>query len=396
MAVFPFTVRATDSEGSYADRQFNITVRNSRVERFMVLTATDAYTSPDATTWTQRNGSGGITCAYGNGFWLILRSKDNMSCFKSTDGINYSAIDYTNMTFLDETGQTLTGNDIPTSMATFLTYKLKFWNGKFWLFMVWGINFDLYSTEDGITWQRKRLAAFTSTVTSSRALSNTTLARVQLSDDNGTLFIPYIATASANMTAGYSSCLGWSTTDGVTFTQIKDISNSSNAQGCSFLTRVNGLYLALGAYHNGVLAADHYSYSTDGLNWTQQSYGTTSQTLGGASCFVNGDMTYVNGMLYTFCGRATSNPLPIYYYTSSDGLNWTENQLKTFISGTGNPYFMFKNGVFIIVGSTSNGTDETADNTLPNGGFRVSVDGANWTIVNEISSSTTYTDVAAM
>jgi len=392
MAVFPFTVRATDSEGSYADRQFNITVRNSRVERFMALTATDAWTSPDGTTWTQRNGAGGISCEYGNGFWLILKSANDMSCFKSTDGINYATINAADMIFLDSTGNSISG---PTSIQA-KSCKLKFWNGKFWIAIIAGVSYALYSTEDGITWKQHILYADTNVITS-KIMSSSYLNKVYMTEDNGTLFIPFPFNNTISPDSGYSAGLGWSTTDGVTFTLLTDISNTGTGKGSAFLTRVNGLYLTQNAFHNNSQILTSYTYSTDGLNWTLQSYGSTTPTIGSSSAYMESGFIYVNGMLYTITSKTTGVAAPLYYYTSNDGLNWTENTMKSFLSGSCYSQVMFKNGLFLIAPTNAQGVDETADNTKPNNGIRLSVDGTNWSYVNEQSGLTmAYTDIAAM
>ena len=399
MAVFPFTVRATDSEGSYADRQFNITVRNSRVERFMAVDATDAWTSPDATTWTQRNGAGGIACAYGNGFWLIIRSINNSSVFKSTDGINYTSIANTDQIFLDETGTTTTGfalNSIGNNT------KLKFWNGRFWIATINGNasaatgSLDLWSTVDGITWKRKRLLTLSTATT--LALAGGTY-NFNFSEDNGTLFIPqYVRNTSAVPTSGWG--FGWSTTDGENFTQIKSSAQTTGSTSASFLTRINGVYFAQVTELNGstgVVNPTVYQYSTDGLNWTTQSWGGPRL---GTSAYPQG-FIYVNGQVYVFASRNASAVQPGIMAVSSDGLTWTEQPYKTFWSATsfsaGNTNYLFKNGVFLLASTGATGADATADNSLPNNGMRVSVDGVNWTPVNTIGTGVKgYYDIAAM
>jgi len=357
----------------------------------MALTSTDAWTSPDGTTWTQRNGAGGISCEYGNGFWLILKSADDMSCFKSTDGINYATINAADMTFLDASGNSMSG---PTSLVA-ASCKLKFWNGKFWIAAIYGVAYALFSTEDGVTWKQHILYADTNVITT-KVMNSTLLKKIYMTVDNGTMFIPFPFGSGITPNTGYSGCLGWSTTDGETFTQITDISNSGKTLGCVFLARVNGLYLTQSAFHNNTQSAPTYTYSTDGLNWTQQSYGTTSVTIGSTSAYMQSGFMYVNGLLYAITSKTTGVGQALYYYTSDDGLTWTENTMKSFISAASVTYPIFKNGLFLVTSSTGQGNDESATLTSPNNGIRISVDGANWSYVNEQTGTMTYTDIAAM
>jgi hypothetical protein len=391
MAVFPFTVRATDSEGSYSDRQFNITVRNSRVERFMVIDSSDAWTSPDGTTWTQRLGQGGVACAYGNGFWLIVKS-GTFSISKSSDGINYNSILSANMTYLDEGGATVTA-----PVTTGVT-RLKFFNGKFYMVAPMSTSYFLWTTVDGITWNRKTLFASVNTDLGSAMAAGSNFSRFEFCEDGDTLIIPFSVRGSTNVASGYSTCLGWTTTDGVTFNQIKNISNTTaTIAGCSYLSRVNGMYIAQGGSHNNtVQAANNYIYSSDGINWTVGTYpgnaGTTSAT-------ANTRIFYSNGQLYLFTGKGTTAG-PGYYYTSLDGITWTENSYKKFQTSNSAQYTyaLYKNGIYLVTASLASGVDTTTDFSAPNNGFRLSVDGVNWTYVNTRAVGTTYSynDIAAM
>lgn len=88
---FNFTVRAEDDQGAYADRDFSMTVRNTMIDRFMMIDATDAYTSPDMVTWTKRVGQGGINVRYGGGKWLIKTGTFSSATYRlSNDGVIFS------------------------------------------------------------------------------------------------------------------------------------------------------------------------------------------------------------------------------------------------------------------------------------------------------------------
>lgn len=416
MAVFNFTVRATDSEGSYADRQFNITVRNSRVERFMTITATDAWTSPDATSWTQRVGSGGWTCAYGNGFWLIMKSLTTCEILKSTDGINYNSIATTEMTFLDQSGAATTA---PTAAAPWITYhKMKFWNGRFYLLHFANVSgqkktVSIWSTADGVTWKQKIL---TQTAGTSVAMSSfaATFGNVLMTEDGNTLFIPFPSssgTSSLLDTAnGFVPCMGWSTTDGETFTPIRNSTTTTTAQGSTSITRFNGLYIANNTIYNGTSYGAggtqyQYIYSTDGVNWTVGDYslsssGTNTSLRSISQYYVWNPPVYANGQLFSFASKNSSTTTAggMLYLTSMDGLVWDRvDNIKLFNTQICLTNIIYKNGVFFLSGNNTNGTDNTSAVNIANSGYRVSIDGVNWdNNINIVTGNPGYNDSAAM
>ena len=422
MAVFNFTVRATDSQGSYADQQFNITVNNTQVVRYMAVTASDTWTSNDGSTWTQRTGASGYTCAYGNSFWLTIKTTGGLDSFKSTDGINYVSIAAANQTYLDDTGAATTapsGFDQRT--------KLKFFNGKFYIpvLNVASKAWDLWYTSDGVTWQRKRLYQDSQTSNISLALySVSAMRQIELCEDNGTMLIPfpvYNTNTSNNyqMTAvsGYTKCMGWSTPDGINYTPIIDSANSFNSNyGAGWITRFNGVYFAgitmHGAFNsyvgNNYIAGGSpntsYLYSTDGMNWTAGSIAslgassTPYQTFCAAPRYLNGQLILVPG-----CTNTAEPTSALYFYTSVDGLTWTQNTTKSIYNQSTpelyNRKLLVKNGICLIAADAADGTDTTSSNSASNNGFRLSVDGGNtFTSVNVRSTASllSYLDIAGM
>ena len=130
---FNFTVRAEDDQGAFADRDFSMTVRNTSVDRYLITTATDAYTSPDMVTWTKRIGQGGSTAKYGGGKWLILMSGVNYRL--SSDGINF------------------TQHSFPATMNTSTTIPT--WLNDRWIFSTYstsGATMTVYQSFDGQNW----------------------------------------------------------------------------------------------------------------------------------------------------------------------------------------------------------------------------------------------------
>lgn len=391
MAVFPFTVRATDSEGSYADRQFSITVRNSRVERFMVVNAIDAYTSPDGTTWTRRAGQGGRTCAYGNGFWLILDpnvsnqwagNQSGLTIKKSTDGINYQYIAGTSMTFLKADGTPWLSASFPYLFNGNSTVtKMVFWNGKFW-FIGFGNSLSsgsssnsiiLWSSPDGVTWTSNILATAASSGVSISPNSYTGQYSINISD--GVMIIPAACTSQV----AANSVMGWTTSDGVTFTPIKNGATANTVQQFSMsLTRINGLYLSM-FNHVTLTNTATYQFSTDGLNWTS----ATLPNNPSGSSYPN-QFFYMNGLVYSFM-QQTSNLQPATFYYSSDAINWSVGVMQGSLpSSSASPVsIVAKNGLLIAAPTKQSTSDQpnTANNNQSNG-VRVSVDGMNFTSVS--------------
>ena len=408
MAVFPFTVRATDSEGSYSDRQFNITVRNSRVERYMVIDVTNAYTSPDGDIWTQRNGAGGYTCAYGNGFWLIVKNTGSFDMMKSTDGINYVTIPTASMTFILENGTaSTTANLIPTNGGGLGNQiRMKFWNGKFYMLASHsgGANLAAWSSADGVTWTKSIIANYSSTPSIGGRL-NTYL---QWGEDGNTLFLPNCFNGTP--TTGTTYCYGWSTTDGVTWTPVKNINQSTNTAAAGltsarYLTRINGVYMAGVDWYNGSqVNMNLITTSTDGVNWTSSTMTTNQGNISGiqGSVGFNPKMPiYVNGTLFMFCDIFKNYYTgPELTLTSTDGVNWTGTQAKqsnTQTSGYFGMYYIFRNGLLIAIPQNGTGADTSATLTSSFSGARISVDGgANWVYRNVGSVNNIFWDLAAM
>jgi len=377
MAQFNFTVRATDSEGSFADRSFNITVRNSKIERYMAINTTDAYTSSDGTTWTLRPGMGGYSCAYGNGFWLINCS-DGIR--KSYDGVNYNLIPTTSIQAYDSTGTPIASAS--QGLAAFTSTsscKMKSFNNKFYLPYQGNVGgtsqIGVFVSSDGITWNFKSVLI----VSVSGPLLNFILS---ISEDNGTLFLNY-PWSNGTQKLGYMSI-----NSGETWTEMADV--SGNIHNSGVLKRFNGLYLqATGDSGNS------YKYSTDGSNWTSGSFGSISNVR-------FWDFIYANGKLYAFFNKSTTAGQAQLYLTSTDGINWVTNTYKSFISSTqlsvgSNVIPVYKNGIFVIGGSSGQGNDDTTSIVAPSGGLRLSTNGVDWVTVNRYSdTSTQFTDVAMM
>jgi hypothetical protein len=431
MAVFPFTIRATDSEGSFADRQFSITVRNSRVERFMAVTGADAYTSADGQSWVLRAGMGGSSCAYGNNMWLIGPISIG-GLRRSTDGVNYTYIDPASMTFTHlndpRTGTNAAGNP---SMFLGRISKIRFYNGRFWFWQSQTINTSnvgrqslrVWYSENGIDWFGRTLLHNNNSATN--FINNMQSSGEFITEDNGTLFIGSAVGGGSDPilhpdfgTGG--TPLGFQSTDnGNTWAPVRraGLANSLNLNNANItLTRVNGFYLAYGMNNNfgfGTLS-NTYAYSTDGSNWTQGDFSVgTGQSATNIANLLNGTrpngFIYANGLIYvSMAATASSSPGYLPMLVSADGISWT---LRTNIidfsrttgSGSntgdwGRGNIIYRNGIFLLAhqGGGSADTLGSGGVSVFSGGLRFSTNGSTWTTVNRFDNTATLFLDAAM
>lgn len=368
MSTFPFTVRATDSEGAFSDRQFSITVRNTRVERFMAISADDAWTSPNGTDWTIRLGQGGTQCAYGNGTWVVLSTT---GIRRSTDGINWT---FTPLAQVPLTLENNTSGTMPSfnNTAQNTNGPMRFLAGKFYVVQATGntpAGFYTYQSVDGLTWNR--VPVLPTSIGFGSLIAGST---IELSEDNGVIFLnnPY----AGNTPAGVNN-MGWRSNDnGATWTPVRNIAVSGN-QSSVYLARLNNLFFAIRA--NGQTELQ-YQYSVDGSNWIAGSVPATAAQYQPRTVF------YANGVLYMAARRlagSTSSSLTV--WTSTNGINWTANSVvKPWATGTGyNTQFVYRNGIFLASANlASSANDSTPGNlTTPGPGLRYSNNGTTWSQV---------------
>jgi len=380
MANFNFTVRATDSDGAYADRNFAITINNTRVERYMVVDNIHAYTSPDLVNWTTRNNQGGWDVSYGNSMWLIATTsatpaatpqglaslggsayyaKSTFVVRKSPDGVNFSIINQADMTFLKPDGTAFVVPSVATNYM--VNGRLSFSNGFFWYPMSWGTNYTttaanytsyIARSPDGITW-----TMFASPNKGAFYYDNSQYGHYfrsfhKVTDSGADLFLPSYGTANGHVGGLY----GWKSSDlGATWTPVIDSTgkvNNSTAFISTYLTRINGLYLAA----NPSSTSQPVMVSNDGYNWSPCNVMANS---------INGqvaDIVYANGTLYAHSFSSTS--LSGSYsstLTSTDGINWTNvtpagMQMSANSPSTNNVMtLIYKNG-YVIHGQSSAST----------------------------------------
>lgn len=376
MANFQFTVRATDSDGAYADRNFAITINNTRVERYMVIDNANAYTSPDLVNWSTRNGQGGGDVAYGNSMWLIISTSYTTLTFvggqaqlgsqsfgtnsfvvrKSPDGVNFSTMIQSALTFLKADGTAF----VPPS-TNMVNGHLSFSNGFFWLPMSWGsqygtgANYTQYiaRSPDGVTWTMLNTPQKgTFNYDSTYGHHFRTFARVQ--DSGSDLFINNWGGGGTGITA---TQYGWKSSDlGLTWTPVTDSTGKVNGNTNIYsanVQRINGLYLA----STNVTPNVPFMISNDGFNWSP----CNAITAGWSTNYNVANVVYANGTLYAIAsypsvGGTTSTPI----LTSTDGLNWTNtsptysNQATT-ATIQSHPTLIYKNG-YVITGQSAMST----------------------------------------
>lgn len=337
MTVFNFTLRAEDDRGAFSDRQFSIKVRNTLVDRYMVVDDTHAYTSLDLINWTERPDMGGKAVTYGGGNWMVWRG--NNTYRMSPDGINWTQ----HVAQKEEEG---VRSNIP-AFTSCPVWKNDRWFGAT---QTGGIH-AVYESVDGITWTL--IASNIVTVSVSYFVATITAAT------NGALIINWLPTAAshASLAAPYPYV---SFDNGRTWeVAIKSLPAGLVHQNAhysnqvihrsSILTFINGLwYYAYSAqrtyystsYQNAYAARYHYiGYSHDLVNFTRCDTDTISTTaqIGSAwnsSTAIGGnirDIYYANGVLVldTFSpfGSTAAGHFPTFPAYSVDGRKWTASTL---------------------------------------------------------------------
>jgi|HigsolmetaAR202D_1030399.scaffolds.fasta_scaffold03618_6 hypothetical protein len=328
MTVFNFTVRATDDQGAFADREFSIKIRNTIVDRYMMVNGTDAYTSPDGTNWTKRVTSGGSSVTYGAGKWLVVKSASQY--LLSVDGINFTPHTFP-----------------PSSVVPAVQYV----NGRF-VYAARYVNepYRMHYSYDGINW----------TVTEGAMALST--------EYQPTSFIYVDGRWIAAANGSYNYCAKYSDDDGATWHPIY----TGYTFACSGIAYYNGLYIAIDNSAKG--SAARVLTSNDTVVWTPRSLPPSAiPNYYGAS-----EILYGNGRLVMpIYKTASSGTNGVFWVvTSVDGINWEVKTYPPFVSN-GNAVHAkvsstYHNGLFMLV---------CTHNAGGAGGIRVSEDGVTWETV---------------
>lgn len=301
-STYNFTVRAEDDQGAFADRDFSIVVKNTSVDRYMVVDATDAYTSPDMVTWTKRNGQGGNAVSYGGGKWLIHYgpSAGSTTYRISNDGVNFA-----NSVF-----------SIQSTRVTNLTEILHIptWNNGYWWVMgkatitgLTGSFYVLLKSADAVTWN---LCCYL-------GVNVISINNFAPSFHDGRIYYNALSPL-----AYYSFDMSLNEFSSATYPfTLKDIplslSGFGNMVHMSPPRKINDLWIS-GAMFDSALV--HF-YSTDLITWYRETNTIASLPFVSLNK-VYDQYTYINGVIYCYARSLTSASSGLAYYMSDDGKSW--------------------------------------------------------------------------
>lgn len=294
---YNFTVRAEDNQGAFADRDFSIVVKNTSVDRYMIVDNTDAYTSPDMVTWTKRIGQGGINVAYGGGKWMIHYGTVASNTYRlSTDGINFTTHSISFVlpdTELPATGITLNHSPI--------------WNGGFW-------------------WVSVSTSSPARTIVVKSADGEIWTAVSSLSGSGGNILPSFVDGKVLYRHMAYSSGLGaltnFSEIDpslpfgpaNVVTVTVPTYSIGSTRSYVTAPYKFNDMWIMHAAASGGSVIF----YSTDRITWYLGTFGTPNDGSGRSLDRIE----YHNGILFSYGPNTTSN-LANRVYRSENGKDWT-------------------------------------------------------------------------
>lgn len=380
MPTYNFTVRATDDTGAYADRDFSINVRNTIVDRYMVLNDTSIYGSPNLSTWSQRDDVVGMPATYNSSTFLI-NSKSQILFYNGRWIVNNyvpsgTATPRNFMSYSDDGINWVLFNSIKVDGEEIVLSDSNAWHigsitvqdGKLWTYLSstagsggHGTNGRLISSEDGLNWS-------------------------YVSDFIFPAVSPWFALNKVGDTWYFNAKSGTSATstiyksldsEGKTWTEVTlpfSILDTFRTVGMKYF---NGLYIA-------VSNRNEYYTSVDATNWVKRTMPTME-----SSENVN-QIVYGNGRLVMttfFHVSSTSNSIKANInkvYVSVDGINWSESNFDSYANFTsslpgarivGKLDCIFSNGRFILISNTHMPSETP--------GIRISYDGLTWNTVTE-------------
>lgn len=355
MTVFNFTLRAEDDRGAFSDRQFSIKVRNTLVDRYMIIDKTHAYTSIDLVNWTMRPDMGGSGCAYGGGNWLVWVGDNRYRM--SPDGINWTQ--YTAQQRADGEIKALPGPIISkpvwledrwyaicgTSSAGMFVISLE--DDGVWS-MLTPINIGKY---DNFNYPSLEVTTNGCLVINfhTRTSPATSVKMPMISFDKGLKW----ETAIKSTPAGYVNYVHHYSAQTVHRSSVLKFING--LWYCAISTQ-RSYYSTYNANSQG--AKDHYvAYSHDLVNFTRCDTTSISLNAGTAASAMGGlinDIHYVNGVLVLgtslFPNITAQNPS--YFAYSTDGRIFKPTSMTNI--GTNNPVcFMSQGKMYMTTGANT-------------------------------------------
>lgn len=363
MSTFNFTVRATDDQGAFADRDFSINVKNDKIVKTILTNGTNAYTTtnPGTDATVIRNGipaavmglsttTGALT--YGNGIWV---SGNASSYCTSIDGINWVTQSYpTNLVkSAPITDSTVPNTGKAAGLSVSVVSNISFNNGMFFLQMMVNtagsvpnrfITYMLCST-DAINWN---LFSPNYIGYSDNSSTTSTYYTPGIGSEfvyDGTDIYGFVAQWIGSSSTPTYRFVRSSTSNNVASWKISNITSTAGVGvACSGLAYINGLWIASTPSGNTV----YYYTSNDLITWT----GRTMPGRGTPLLYSNG----VISTIYIMSGNTGSRIL-----TSTDAITWSSATSSTPV---GTVYSAVYNGNILTTSSTNiysyNGVSQTA------------------------------------
>lgn len=297
-STYNFTVRAEDDQGAFADRDFSIVVKNTSVDRYMVVDATDAYTSPDMVTWTKRGGQGGRAVIYGGGQWLIPYGASNSMTYRlSNDGVTFS-----NHTI-----------NFPVTSGAGSTRHDPMWDSGYWWVMVTG-NLEgtpqsaLLKSADGVNW----------VIAVSAPTPYISVNFCKPSFHNGHIYYGHATTSPMGYYKFDMSLVGEKyTTNQMIPMSLPTPPSYGTYNGINPPRKINDLWITAITCVNGTA---HY-YSTDLLMWSLEASPAAALPNMGSGTKLYDQYTYLNGVIVCYASAQGSGGGGTYIF-SDDGRNW--------------------------------------------------------------------------
>lgn len=304
-STYNFTVRAEDDQGAFADRDFSIVVKNTSVDRYMIVDTTHAYTSPDMVNWTQRNNQGGNSVAYGGGKWMIHYGTATTwgrlaNTYRlSTDGITYSTHQ---LTFVHPQTSTVPSGLVMQHFPVWDATSAKWWVSAYGR-TTSDYNYFLCS-DDGVSWTAVAYIGVTNNAASASYLGLPTFADGKV----------YYSTGSANSTYLEFPYDNDSTIPLTPKTHTIPATNIGAISKLSSPIKINDLWIRI------VTAVGVTSiYSTDMVNWYAGN-GTTVITGAG---YDYSSIQYLNGLIVAAPYRTGSTSNRSMVAVSRNAKDWS-------------------------------------------------------------------------
>jgi hypothetical protein len=354
---------------------------------FVAVGQSGIFTSPDGTTWTQRNNTSNLQRVVFFPSTNTLVATGNSGAIRfSTDGINWNqALSGTGSGVIYDVA--FNGSlycAVGSSGAILTSTDLQVWTNRnpintnpLFLYVVWGDGkfvasansngISLYSSTDGITWQR------VSTASSSAAFSVYFLGNRFLSYNTGVLqtstdgltwnmanpFFGAISNAVRRLQklGGYwyatTNSGAFQSTDGINFSWIR-----SSTQGAVRSFAYNGTFW-LCLLDNTASSPVSVLKSLDGINWFKAGAFATkarASTSVGAT-----DIVFANGRFIVLFGSPNSSADVVSnIYTSVDGVTWTPTPMFLNIA----PLYAVSDGTNAVLAGSSRETWRSTDGGL--------------------------------